>query len=127
MPELDRIAVPGRTEANRARGQVLGLCCFQLWRRGCFFRFAVIGVNPPGHGDADQIETEHGDSIDAHGPWIWTWANECGNQKDDEDGVTNVLPEKAGADDSKQRKKEDEDGHFEADTQAEDDGKEKAG
>src|SRR6185437_17068152 len=104
------------------------------WRRSCrtttsycgLFGFSAGGVDVPGYADADEVEGEHGNGVDAHGPRIGTGADDGGNDKDGEDGVANVLPEEPGADNAEHGEEEDEDGEFEADAEAEDDGEEEA-
>src|ERR1039458_1913877 len=69
---------------------------------------SACGVDPPGDANADEVESQHGNSVDAHGAGIGAGANDGGNQKNGEDGVANVLPEELRAHDAKQCEEKDE-------------------
>ena len=57
-------------------------------------------MDPPGNADADDVEREHGHSVNAHGAGIGAGADDGSHDEDGEDGVADVLPKEFGADDS---------------------------
>src|SRR5208337_1728499 len=87
----------------------------------------ACGVHPPGHRDADHIEAQHGEGIDAHRPRIGAGADDSGHNEDRQDGVADVFKEEAWADDAEEGQEKDEDGQLKADAKTEDDGKKEPG
>src|SRR5208282_4860531 len=75
--------------------------------------FAMAGMHQPGDAGAQNIQGYHGGGEDAHVQDIGRGRDDGGNHKDAEDGITDVAPHPAGADDAHERQKKYHDGHFE--------------
>ena len=69
--------------------------------RGLFF-LSARRMDPPGDADADEIEEQHRNRIDAHGSGVRAGTDDGGNQKYGEDCVANVFPKKFRADNAEQ-------------------------
>src|SRR5580698_5088408 len=95
--------------------------------RCSLFGFAARWMEVPGDTDADEVETEHRNSVDAHGPGIGAGGDDGGHQEYGKNRVADVFPEKAWAHDAEERQEEDEDRHFKTDAKAKNDGEEEAG
>src|ERR1700677_3212865 len=80
------------------------------------------GVDPPGDADAEQVESQQGNCVDAHAARVRHRANDARHNKDRQDRVAEVLPQETRADDAEQSEKEDEDGQLETDAKAKNDG-----
>jgi hypothetical protein len=93
---------------------------------GGFLPLAAVGMDVPGDGYAEEVEEEHGAGEEAHAEGILHGADDGGDDEDGEDGVAEVAQQEFGVDDAEEGEEEDEDGKFEADAEAEDDGKEEA-
>src|SRR5437763_15805378 len=70
---------------------------------------AARRVHPPGDTDANHVEAQHGNRVDAHCPRIGTGTDHGRDEEDCEYGIANVLPQELGADDPEHGQEEDED------------------
>src|ERR1039458_932845 len=84
-------------------------------------------MDPVCNAYAKEIQDEHWAGKEAHAEGIGHGTDDGGDEKNGEDGVTEVAQEELGVDDAEEGKEEDEDGEFETDAKAEDDGQEEAG
>src|ERR1039457_6362986 len=84
-------------------------------------------MDPVCNAYAKEIQDEHWAGKEAHAQGIGHGADDGRDEEDGEDGVTEMAKQEFGVDDAEERKEEDEDGEFEADAKAEDDGQEEAG
>ncbi len=80
-----------------------------------------------GNPYAEEVENQHGAGEEAHAEGVRHGTDDGGDNKDGEDSVAKVAQQKFGVDDAEEREEEDQDGQFEADSQADDDGEEEAG
>src|SRR5712671_965385 len=82
-------------------------------------------MDQPGYADAECVQSDHRRGKDAHVKDVGGRCNDGRNNKDDQDGITKILPHEAGADDAHERQKENQDRHFEDQSHAQDDAEEK--
>src|ERR1017187_8021853 len=94
----------------------------------CLFTFvAPLGVDPPGDGDAEEVQEQHWTREEAHAEGVLHGADAGGHDEDGEDGVTEVTQQELRVDDAEECEEKDEDGQLETDAEAENDGEEEAG
>src|SRR3954452_13857961 len=75
-------AQPGESETSR---------CSNL------FAFTPRGMHPPRHANADHVQSQHRNRVDAHGPRVRAGADDRGDNKHRQDGIADVLPEESRA------------------------------
>src|ERR1035441_2078523 len=63
-------------------------------------------MNPPRHGDADHVQRQHGNGVEAHGPGIGAGADEGRYQENCQNRVADVLPKESWADRSEEHTSE---------------------
>src|SRR5512146_2335134 len=79
------------------------------------------------HADTQQVESDHGRGEDAHVHDIGGRGNDGGNNKENQDGIAQVVPHPLSAHKAHQRKKEHQDRHLEDDAETENDGHKEIG
>src|ERR1017187_6004139 len=97
------------------------------WSCGGLPGFAAIGMYPVCNAYAKEIQDEHWAGKEAHAEGIGHGTDDGRDQKNGEDGVTEVAQQELGVHNAEEGKEEDEDGEFETDAKPEDDGQEEAG
>ena len=74
----------------------------------------VLGaIYEPRDADADGVERDHGSRKQAHIQDVGGGRDDCGNDKNGKDGISQIPPHPAGRHHAHQSKKEDKDWHFE--------------
>jgi hypothetical protein len=74
---------------------------------------ALGAIYQPRDADADCIECDHGSRKQAHIQDVGSGRDDCGNDKNGKDGISQIPPHPAGRYHAHQSKKEDKDWHFE--------------
>ena len=74
----------------------------------------VLGaIYEPRDPDADSIERDHGSRKQAHIQDVGSGRDNCGNDKNGKDGISQIPPHPAGRYHAHESKKEDKDWHLE--------------
>src|SRR5258706_2609398 len=71
------------------------------------------------HSNAHKIQPDHRRHKNQHGHGVRRRRNDCGHDRDNQNRVADVFPEKLGRDNSEQRQKENQNGQLEHQTQPE--------
>src|SRR5580698_2337199 len=74
-----------------------------------------------GHADTDEVEHEHRGCKNAHGKDVRRGRNNGRNNEDDQNGVTQIFPEKAGIHDAEERQKHHKNRQLKGDAQPKND------
>ena len=88
-----------------------------LWNLAGFRRplLALRGMYEPCDPDAEQVQHDHGRGEDAHVHDVGGRRNDRGDDEDHQDGIPEVPPHPAGAQNPHQRQEENQDRHLEDD------------
>src|SRR5258708_2501125 len=78
-------------------------------------------MHEPGDADAQDVQGNHGRGEDAHVQDIGGGRDDGGDDEDDQDGIAEIAPHPAGADDAHERQEKYQDRHFENHAEADDD------
>src|SRR5271157_327335 len=79
-------------------------------------------MHEPGNGDAQDVQGHHGRGEDAHVQDVGSGCDDGGDYEDTQDGITDVVPHPAGADNAHERQEKYQNRHFKNYAQADDDG-----
>src|ERR1700716_782853 len=87
-------------------------------------RLTPFGMHQPGHTNAERVQSDHRRRKDAHIKDVGSRRDDGRDNKNDQDGITEILQHETGADDTHERQKENQDRHFENQAHAQDDAEE---